>query len=333
MKTFNAIDITRVIAAILVICVHTDPLYHYSEASNYFIVSVLARLAVPFFFVTSGFFFGKKISLEKKQFEDLPKLLSMLKRLATLYFIWSIMYLPLQFYSWLNSNRNMGYWLTYLQKAIFEGSYYTLWYLVGLIVALFVSYLLFKLFKPRLVLLLSFILFVIGTLFQSYYEVWSQMAWFDWYYNFFLTTRNGLFFGTFFVSLGIFLAHTRRNFTLQANITLFVVTFLLLTFEAFNMMNSEFPKGSGMWIMLGPTVLFLFLGLKRLRLPTKHYYKYTRPISFLMYVSHGLFMIVFSHIFEINSLLYFLVILLLTAVFSVLIVVLSKKYPILYKLY
>ena len=57
MKYYNGIDIARVIAAFLVICIHTDPLMSYSESGNYFLVSVVARLAVPFFFFLFCFWF------------------------------------------------------------------------------------------------------------------------------------------------------------------------------------------------------------------------------------------------------------------------------------
>ncbi|EJP84413.1 acyltransferase family protein [Bacillus cereus] len=333
MKQYVAIDITRVIAAILVITVHTDPLYHYSRDGNYFLVSVLARLAVPFFFVTSGFFFAQKIRLNHSIKDDLPQVISVVSRLITLYFAWILIYFPLQMYSWVKSGESWRYWLVYVQKILFEGSYYTLWYLSGLIFAMAFSFVLFKLCKPQVVLGITLILFVCGTIFQSYFDIFGSKDLFSWYYTLFLTTRNGLFFGSFFVSLGMYIAYSKKKRSQKYNLGCFFLSFVLLTFEAFNVQHLAFTKGNGMWFMLVPTVYFLFMTLLNVNLDNHSSYHILRPLSFLMYVSHGLFLILFSKLYRIDSLLYFIVILLGTCIFSVVLLFVSKKMPCLKKLY
>ena len=57
-----AIDIFKFIAAILVITIHTDPLLSISETANFIQVHYIARVAVPFFIVCTGFFIGKRIT-------------------------------------------------------------------------------------------------------------------------------------------------------------------------------------------------------------------------------------------------------------------------------
>ena len=52
----TAIDWLRLAAAILVIAIHTSPLADFSEAGDFILTRVLARIAVPFFFITSGYF-------------------------------------------------------------------------------------------------------------------------------------------------------------------------------------------------------------------------------------------------------------------------------------
>lgn len=325
MKRYNAIDLARILAAFLVICVHTDPLIHYSDTGNYFLVSVLARLAVPFFFVVSGFFFGKKIKLGQSAENDLPILIPIIKRLIALYIAWTMIYLPIQIYVWVKSDEPWSYWLTYVQNALFEGSYYTLWYLSGLIFAMAFSYLLFKLFNPGKVLLITFALYLVGTLFQSYFELFQSEELFSCYYSMFLTTRNGLFFGSFFVCLGIYIAHSKRNLLQKWNIRLFSLFFILLTIEAFSMKGLDFTKGNGMWFMLVPTVFFLFKTLQNSRLGNRSVYQFLRPFSFLVYVSHGLFLIIFASLFKVDSLLYFSSILISTCLFSLSIIYFSDR--------
>ncbi|MBO1003880.1 acyltransferase family protein [Pseudogracilibacillus auburnensis] len=333
MKYYNGIDVARVIAAFLVVCVHTDPLMTYSANGNYFLVSVIARLAVPFFFVVSGFFFGKKLSVDTALGSDLYVLFPVLKKLLTIYMVWLLIYLPLQILLWVRSGDPWHYWLSFLQKSIFEGSYYTLWYLTGLMFALAFSYILFKLFKPQTVLFITLILFIIGTLFQSYYDLWQTNEWLSLYHRIFLTTRNGLFFGAFFVSLGIFISKHPFTLSQRQNIGLFFLSLALLTMEAYRVHHLVFTKGSGMWFMLVPTIYFLFKLLQQWELRDQKYFAYLRPFSLLVYVSHGLFLIVFYRVFHLNSVLYFMIVLFGTCLLSAGIIYFSNRWQGLKSLY
>ena len=54
MKT--GIDLFRIIAALLVISSHTGLAISSNPSLHFFITEVCARLAVPFFFLTAGYF-------------------------------------------------------------------------------------------------------------------------------------------------------------------------------------------------------------------------------------------------------------------------------------
>lgn len=59
-KDYPGIDIFRMIAAILVIGIHTWPFADFGEIPELLFTRTIARIAVPFFFMASGFFlFGK----------------------------------------------------------------------------------------------------------------------------------------------------------------------------------------------------------------------------------------------------------------------------------
>lgn len=55
-NNLGAFDIFRIIAAILVIAIHTSPLRSVNAAANHFVTGVAARIAVPFFFAMTGYF-------------------------------------------------------------------------------------------------------------------------------------------------------------------------------------------------------------------------------------------------------------------------------------
>ena len=57
-KTYYALDVAKFISAFLVVCIHTGPLLDVDATGNFILVQILARLAVPFFFVASGFLFS-----------------------------------------------------------------------------------------------------------------------------------------------------------------------------------------------------------------------------------------------------------------------------------
>ncbi len=59
-KQFPSIDIMKLLYAVLVVTIHTSPLNSINKYFNYGLTQYIARLAVPFFFVTSGYFCFRK---------------------------------------------------------------------------------------------------------------------------------------------------------------------------------------------------------------------------------------------------------------------------------
>ncbi|MBW7454449.1 acyltransferase family protein [Paenibacillus sepulcri] len=59
---FSGLDWLKFLAAILVVANHTGPLQTYSPYADFLLSGVLTRIAVPVFFITSGFFFFRKLT-------------------------------------------------------------------------------------------------------------------------------------------------------------------------------------------------------------------------------------------------------------------------------
>ena len=61
MKTqknnYTNLDIAKFICALLVVVIHTDPLADVANEMNFFLVNILARVAVPLFLLCQGSFF------------------------------------------------------------------------------------------------------------------------------------------------------------------------------------------------------------------------------------------------------------------------------------
>ena len=69
MKRNLHIDFMRIIAAILVVIIHTPPFTGIHPLLTYSIVDVLPRIAVPYFFAISGYYFINSSS--KKQLKQI----------------------------------------------------------------------------------------------------------------------------------------------------------------------------------------------------------------------------------------------------------------------
>ena len=55
-KRYGGIDHFRMIAAFLVVAIHIAPLSYWNENIDYLITYCLGRVAVPFFFMITGYF-------------------------------------------------------------------------------------------------------------------------------------------------------------------------------------------------------------------------------------------------------------------------------------
>lgn len=163
----NSIDIFRMFAAILVIAIHTQPVTWFSNYSNGNI-QILTRLAVPFFFCTSGYFLQK--GYHRKGCTAIS--FSLLKTIL-LYITLSLSYFAVIFLQNPSLLHESKKWM--LMDFLFHGSYYHLWYLTGVIYSMLVIYLLCKLGLSKMLFPLSIICYAIGLLGTSYYGIGHRL--------------------------------------------------------------------------------------------------------------------------------------------------------------
>ncbi|MBR2614407.1 MAG: acyltransferase family protein [Clostridia bacterium] len=91
MKQYKAIDLAKFVCAILIIILHTAPFASYSKVLTVGFRNIITIIAVPFFFVASGFIAFKKID-GKSGKEQTNYVLKHLKRIVIMYLIWSAIY-------------------------------------------------------------------------------------------------------------------------------------------------------------------------------------------------------------------------------------------------
>lgn len=114
-----ALDWFRLAAAFLVVCNHTSPLDSLSQGADLWLTRVLARVAVPFFLMVSGYF------LAQKDWTGTGKLI---RKSLCVYIGAVVLYLPLNWYS--GSFSSLG---DFLKSLLVDGTMYHLWYFPAVI--------------------------------------------------------------------------------------------------------------------------------------------------------------------------------------------------------
>lgn len=170
-KRCNSIDIFRYVCAVLVVIIHTEPFYtgEYSVV-GVFLKDYLARIAVPFFFVVSGYFFFLKI--DSRKWSGLKSAWHLIK----IYAFWSVPYFLISF--WVLHDEAVTFF-EFIKKCVLDfllfGSYYHFWFFPALIFSMIISSVIYKLFGFKFLKYLSIVLFVLGCFGSSYVALGSQI--------------------------------------------------------------------------------------------------------------------------------------------------------------
>ena len=262
-----ALDRFRLPAAVLVVCIHTGPLTSVSEGWDFWLTSVLARTAVPFFLMVTGYFLARSDWKSTGRF---------LKKTALTYLAAVALYLPLNLY-------NGGYKpLEWLQKLLAEGTLYHLWYFPGVILGVFIARGLSRLGQPA-ALAIGAALYLIGLGGDSYYGPVSALpgpaAFYNAVFTLFGYTRSGLFYVPLFLLLGA----AGRRWSQTTSLTGLALSLSAMTAEGFLLRYLEWPRHDSMYLTLPLCMIFLFsLLLTR----NQGVDRRARRLSLLVYLLH-----------------------------------------------
>ena len=208
----NGVDLFKFLFSFAVVAIHAH-LLDGQEGSIVSALRIVENLAVPFFFIVSGFFLGKKIS-EGNEFEVYKHYIC---RFLKMYMIWCFVYLPINiYYELIVYKFTLGFTVFDLIRGwllVGENPYsWPLWYLLASAVAVLLIYIFRKLkFSFSIILLCSLVLFIIGYCYTTYHDALYNLNPFSHnimmlYDKSFRTTRNGFFEGLAYIMLGLFLA-------------------------------------------------------------------------------------------------------------------------------
>lgn len=313
-KQYAGIDRFRVIAAVLVVAIHTSPLGDLSGTADFILTRIIARVAVPFFFMATGFFLFPKAEEGKP---DSRKLISFLKKTALLYLAATLLYLPVNLYA-----KGAGEWRDLphlLGDVVFNGTFYHLWYLPAAMLGSGIAWLLLRGRKPAWALLFCVFLYLIGLFGDSYYGAAAQVpalkAAYGAMFCLFDYTRNGLFFAPVFFLLGALIAG--RPPVLPKSVCLggLLASSALMIAEGLLLRRFALQRHDSMYVMLIPCMFFLFQSLMDWGGKSR---RMDRLLSMLIYLIHPMMIVAvrgfakasgFQGLLIENSLIHFLAVL------------------------
>ena len=278
-KSYAGIDCFRLIAALLIIAIHTSPLLSFSETGDFILTRVIARVAVPFFFMTSGFF------LISGYTRNTDRLRTFIKNTLQIYGAAILIYIPINIYSGYFSRE---YLLPNIIKDIvFDGTLYHLWYLPAAALGGAIAWYLVKKAGDIGAMAIAFGLYLIGLLGDSYYGIAEMIpglrGFFDLVFQVTDYTRNGVFYAPVFFILGGFIADHQKRPPLDQSVFGFAVSFGFMMGEALTLHDFNVQRHDSMYLFLLPCMFFLFHTLLHLR---GNRFRDLRTSALIIYIIH-----------------------------------------------
>lgn len=288
-ETYSGIDYFRMIAAVLIVAIHTSPLASFSATGDFIFTRIIARVAVPFFLVTSGFFLISRYSY------NADKLRKFIKKTALFYAAAIVIYIPINIYNGYFSEDNLLPKI--IKDIVFDGTLYHLWYLPAAIVGAVIAWYLVKQWAYRKAFAVTLVLYIVGLFGDSYYGIAENIPSLNSFYHLIFQvsdyTRNGIFFAPIFFVLGGYISDNKDKLSFKKSIIGFTTCFSLMFAEALTLHRFELQRHDSMYVFLLPSICFLFYFLMHFKGKNR---AQLRTISLIIYIIHP-FVIVLIRLF------------------------------------
>lgn len=326
-KNYAGIDYFRLIAAMLIVAIHTSPLASFSDIGDFMFTRIIARVAVPFFFMASGFFLISRYTYNAE------RLCAFIKKTAVIYGVAILIYIPINIYNDYFKTDNLL--PNIIKDIVFDGTLYHLWYLSASIMGAVIAWYLVKKAGCRIAFLITFALYIIGLFGDSYYGISESVSCINGFYNLIFQvsdyTRNGIFFAPIFFVFGGYISDNQNRPALKKSVTGFILCFALMFGEALVLHHLNLQRHDSMYVFLLPSVYFLFNILLHIKGKS---HKELRRVSLIVYIIHP-FMIVavrlfakllhLENLFIENSLIHYISVCFTSVVFGIIITVLRRR--------
>lgn len=277
MSRLNAIDLMRLIAAFSIMFLHTS--LGAISVNNQEIIRLSVRWAVPFFFITSGFFLGKK--LDKQNISNFDLIGKNLIKFFSIFLISNILYLPIEYFK--------NFEILKIEN-LFIGVFSHLWFIGSLIYGYLSIWYFYYIKKTSILPYLSMLIIVLSLLANGYISYWGGAIKYE-IFRYLLSIP--------FIYIGIRISKLRLTFLSKHKYLLFILILLGFIFQNIesrelylrfktNRFDQEFLIGTFI------ISISLFLFVLNLRLKDNLISKYGREYSLFIYIYHPLIYVIMS---------------------------------------
>ncbi len=300
-KQYYGLDILKFVMALFVAVRHMAQVFFTAESSWQTLVGKwLSNLGVPVFFIIAGFLLFRKLpdtARETRQSGNVGSwriVSAYCLRILKLYVLWCVLYWPIDIFNWYNGDVGILEFVRHYIRSFFLSSTIAqLWYLLALFVACLIVWIFLRIgMKVWQILLVTGILFCVGCLGDNWYYTerlpmkFQEFIW--WYAPRFITMRNGVFYGSFYVGLGLWFAQRKHRLPIWAAASGAAVFILL--------MYKEVTRCSitNMAFSAAPAAVCLVELFMRIQLRERRLYPRLRDMSEWIYLTHFYFFYFFS---------------------------------------
>ena len=317
-KRNNTVDIFRLICAILVVAIHTNPLTDINYYFGYLGSQILPRIAVPFFFSISGDYYIKKLQRTEDNHIFQVFIKTFLKFLK-IYSFWSIIFIVCDYKLFFYPGATWkGIVFSLLINFFVYGTYYHLWYFIGIFFSLIIVTVCYKLKLIKVLAYTSIVLYLIGVLGCSYYKIACMIPGISLLVNssYFLLVRRIVLMALPFFMLGYFVSCIRERGQIKNIPKKIVIAVILFIIEIIVVNILEMNESIILTLFLYVLATEIIICL--LEHPMKEKNKIGKSYRYLagfIYFSHPLFIMALRHIgITSNTLLFYSTVLISTLV-------------------
>lgn len=297
----NSVNIMKLTCAYLVVAIHTDPLSDINAQVGFLASEVITRVAVPFFFLVSGYYYCLKIKADRRYFK------TYIKNLLISYCIWAGIYYIVNLFTAISGGyfTIKSYIVDCVVKFLLYGPYYHLWYIPALFIAVFTVTFVEKMKARKIVFPLSLVAYVVGVIGCAYYQLGIKIPGLRVLYQAqcFETIRKIFFMGIPFFVAGYAVPYLFKKIS-KSGIWLWTFCFINI-FEIYFVTWKQWSNGVVLTFALYPLVLLTLVFC------LQHPMKNLKPtiwqnrVSKFIYFSHPLFVIIFKDLLSMTSTLVF----------------------------
>ena len=283
-KTYNSIDVLKLILAILVLVIHAG--------IDKTVISPVLRIAVPLFFIISGYFFFLKQQTLHTKAEKNRALWLLVKRNGLLYIFWSVAQLPVTMYA-RDYLEVLPKGLWYALRDILLGSGFTgAWYIPALVVGVVIVFYLSKKLSNAWLAALTLPIYGVCCLLTNYGNLFDAGGIITGIGEGYRELTGGQYFYTsfpaalFWVSAGKLLAEQKRNIRTGMMWAAAAIATALIMIERYTVVRWSLAITDDCYfslMLLCPVVFWL---VKENNTTFSGRFRF-REMSTLLYVTHG----------------------------------------------